>query len=448
LNANGVATVTVTVTDNGGLDNGGANSTTHTFTITVDAVNDAPLGVVNTYSVNEDAVLTVNAEDGVVTNDTDVDLDTLSVLSNTATEHGSVGTVAEDGSFTYTPDADFNGTDTFTYIATDGNLSSEATTVTITVDAVNDAPVAVSDVGNVAENSGAANYGVLDNDTDVEDETLALTNAIVSSGGGTVSIVSGQVRYTPATMFSGSAVITYTVSDQHTGTPGTANGTLTVTVVRDTTDPVVTAPVVTIGAGTITSRTPYKVTWSATDAGVGVSLMRVQVSVDDSPTWTEFYTGTGTMKTAFLARSHAYRFRLAATDAEGNVSDYVTSATRSSVMIQALNPTITYRSAAWTRVRPTVGQGYMYSSRRGYSASMTFIGREIVWVAPKSAVSGKAYVYIDGVKIATVSLYRASSLAGQQIYKKIFSTSGKHTIKIVVVTAGKRIALDEFVILK
>jgi hypothetical protein len=176
--------------------------------------------------------------------------------------------------------------------------------------------------------------------------------------------------------------------------------------------------------------------------------MRVQVSMDDSSTWTEFYTGTGTTHTAFLARSHAYRFRLAATDAEGNVSNNVTSETRSSVMIQALNPAITYRSAAWTRVRPTVGQGYMYSSRLGYSASTTFIGREIVWVAPKSAVSGKGYVYLDGVRVATVSLYRGTSLAGQQIYKKVFSGSGKHTIKIVVVTAGKRIALDEFVILK
>ena len=59
--------------------------------------------------------------------------------------------------------------------------------------------------------------------------------------------------------------------------------------------------------------------------------------------------------------------------------------------------------------------------------------REIVWVAPKSSASGKAYVYIDGVKVATVTLYRSSSLAGQQIYKKVFSGSGKHTIKIVVI---------------
>jgi hypothetical protein len=117
-------------------------------------------------------------------------------------------------------------------------------------------------------------------------------------------------------------------------------------------------------------------------------------------------------------------------------------------MVQALSTAITYKSAAWTMVRPTVGQGYMYSSKVGYSASHTFIGREIVWVAPKSSASGKAYVYIDGVKVATVTLYRATSLAGQQIYKKVFSAYGKHTIKIVVVTAGKRIALDEFIILK
>ena len=60
-------------------------------------------------------------------------------------------TLASDGSFTYTPNANFNGTDSFTYTASDGTAVSNIATVTITVDAVNDAPVAVNDAATTTE---------------------------------------------------------------------------------------------------------------------------------------------------------------------------------------------------------------------------------------------------------------------------------------------------------
>ena len=60
-------------------------------------------------------------------------------------------TLASDGSFTYTPAANFNGTDSFTYTASDGTAVSNVATVTITVDAVNDAPVAVNDTATTTE---------------------------------------------------------------------------------------------------------------------------------------------------------------------------------------------------------------------------------------------------------------------------------------------------------
>jgi hypothetical protein len=91
---------------------------------------------------------------------------------------------------------------------------------------------------------------------------------------------------------------------------------------------------------------------------------------------------------------------------------------------------------------------YTYSSTKGNSASYTFTGREIVWVGPKSTKSGLAYVYIDGVKVSTVDLYRATGFSGQQLFKKAFTTSGTHTIRVVVAEVGKWVSVDEFVVLR
>jgi len=92
--------------------------------------------------------------------------------------------------------------------------------------------------------------------------------------------------------------------------------------------------------------------------------------------------------------------------------------------------------------------GYRYSTTKGAAVSYLFTGREIVWVAPKSRGAGTANVYIDGVRMATVSLYSATSRNGQQVFKQVFSVSGRHTIKIVVASSGKRVGVDAFLILR
>ena len=129
------AAVTNTMTDSGSLTDSA------TVTITVDAVNDPPVANDDNYAVSEDTTLTPTT--GVLANDTDLDGDAITVSSFSASsaEGGSVS-VAADGSFTYTPSADFNGTDSFTYTITDSGSLTDSATVTITVDAVNDPPVA------------------------------------------------------------------------------------------------------------------------------------------------------------------------------------------------------------------------------------------------------------------------------------------------------------------
>ena len=87
----------------------------------------------------------------MLANDTDIDGNAITVTrrsSATSGEGGSVS-VASDGSFTYTPSADFNGTDSFTYTITDSGGLTDSATVTVTVDAVNDdPPVAIDDIYN------------------------------------------------------------------------------------------------------------------------------------------------------------------------------------------------------------------------------------------------------------------------------------------------------------
>ena len=114
--------------------------------ITVTAVNDAPVAVADSYSLSEDTSLTVAAP-GVLGNDTDVDGDALTAVLVTGPAHGTL-TLNADGSFTYTPAADYNGPDSFTYKANDGAWTPRVPTVTLTVTAVNDAPVAQGQNGD------------------------------------------------------------------------------------------------------------------------------------------------------------------------------------------------------------------------------------------------------------------------------------------------------------
>src|SRR5437773_1903124 len=117
--------------------------------IRIAAVNVAPVAVNDSYNAIEDTTLTIVAP-GVLGNDTDVDGDPLTSVPVSDPANGAV-TVNADGSFTYTPNANFNGTDSFTYTANDGTADSNVATVTIAVAAMNDAPVAVKDSYNATK---------------------------------------------------------------------------------------------------------------------------------------------------------------------------------------------------------------------------------------------------------------------------------------------------------
>ncbi|PYR74989.1 MAG: hypothetical protein DMF87_21515, partial [Acidobacteria bacterium] len=160
-------------------NDGVTDSNVVTVSLTINAVNDAPVAVADSYSTNEDTPLTVAAP-GLLANDSDVEGSALTAIKMANPAHGTV-TVNANGSFTYTPTANYNGPDSFTYRANDGSLNSATVTVTLTVDAVNDAPVAVGNSYSTDEDTAlvVTAAGVLGNDSDVDGNPMT---AILVSG--------------------------------------------------------------------------------------------------------------------------------------------------------------------------------------------------------------------------------------------------------------------------
>ncbi|MCH7373535.1 VCBS domain-containing protein [Aeromonas sp. MR16] len=196
----------------------GTVSQTSTLTITITGTNDAPVLQADVGAVNEDAILTRTAANGVLSNDSDVDGNALKVTgilsgtSGTASAVNASGdtvltnsygtlTIRADGSYSFNA----NGADAqklaagqtagvvFTYTATDGTVS-QTSTLTITITGTNDAPVLQADLGAVNEDAiltvNAAN-GVLANDSDMDGNTLKVTG-ILSGTSGTASAVNAS----------------------------------------------------------------------------------------------------------------------------------------------------------------------------------------------------------------------------------------------------------------
>ncbi|HCH6234873.1 TPA: tandem-95 repeat protein [Vibrio parahaemolyticus] len=195
---NGSETLTFTATDPSG------ESISQTVNFTVAPVVDI---VADTATVVEDTptIIKVLGNDTFEGTDKVVSLDT-----NNGPANGTVS-VNPDGSVTYTPNDNYHGADSFTYIVTSGGVS-ESTTVSVDVTPVNDAPVAKDDIATTQEDT-AVTIDVLPNDTDVDGDKLSIQSASVPEAQGKVEIVDGKLVFTPAENFNGHAEITYTVTD-------------------------------------------------------------------------------------------------------------------------------------------------------------------------------------------------------------------------------------------
>ncbi|HHK8428394.1 TPA: tandem-95 repeat protein [Vibrio parahaemolyticus] len=207
---NGIATITPTADWNGSealtftATDPSGESVSQTVNFTVAPVADI---VADKATVVEDTptIIKVLGNDTFEGDDQVVSLDT-----NNGPANGTVS-VNPDGSVTYTPNDNYHGTDSFTYIVTSGGVS-ESTTVSVDVTPVNDAPVAKDDIATTQEDT-VVTIDVLPNDSDVDGDKLSIESASVPKEQGTVEVVNGKLVFTPAENFNGDAEITYTVTD-------------------------------------------------------------------------------------------------------------------------------------------------------------------------------------------------------------------------------------------
>ncbi|WP_147277700.1 Ig-like domain-containing protein, partial [Flavobacterium glaciei] len=233
--ANATLTITATVLATGDYGNTATITATEADPDTDDNISTvSPNPIIppvdDTATTNEDAAVTIN----VLANDTfqGVYGTDYEVTATTAPANGTV-LINADGTITYTPDADFNGTDSFTYTVTvtnaDGTTTTETATVTVTVtpvaDIVNDTATTNEDV--------AVTIDVLDNDTfqGVYGTDFAVTATTAPANGTVLINADGTITYTPNPDFNGTDSFTYTVTVTNAdGTTTTETATVNVTV--------------------------------------------------------------------------------------------------------------------------------------------------------------------------------------------------------------------------
>lgn len=194
------------------IEDGFGGSATGTVTIIITSANDAPVAINDSYITDEDVILTV-PDIGVLNNDTDIENDVLSAILADGVSNGTL-TLYANGSFTYLPDSNSNGLDSFTYIVNDGtDNSSSLASVNITVNSVNDSPIANNETSSVDEDDQTIII-LQGSDVDVGDSLtfIVISNPLHGSLTG-FNASSGHVTYAPVADFNGQDSFTFLVTD-------------------------------------------------------------------------------------------------------------------------------------------------------------------------------------------------------------------------------------------
>jgi DNA/RNA endonuclease G (NUC1) len=315
-NYSGAASFTYQVCDDGftaGLSD--SLCSTATVNVTVNSINDGPSASNDSATTDEDTPVTID----VLANDSDAENDSLTITAVSAPSHG--GAAISNGKVVYTPDANYNGGDSFTYTITDGQLSATAT-VNVTVNAVNDAPSASGDAATTDEDT-AVTIDVLANDSDVDHDSLTITAVSAPSHGG-AAISNGKVVYTPNANYNGGDSFTYTITDGQLTATATVN--VTVGSVNDAPTAYIVAP------STGSEGTQISVSGSATDPDAGETFtFSWVVTKNGSP----YATGSGTPYSFTPDDNGTYVVTLTATD-----SHNASGSTSASIAVSNVAPSI------------------------------------------------------------------------------------------------------------
>jgi VCBS repeat-containing protein len=207
-----------------------------TVVLTVAGVNDVPVAVAETFAVDEDQVLAIDAGAGVLANDTDGDGDVLTIEIAEPTAHGMLESTP-DGAFVYAPDADFYGEDSFSYKVSDGVVVSALAVATIVVASVNDVPVACedfyeTDAGQTIEVDAIA--GLLANDSDADGDALVVAVVSGPSLGELTLNGDGSFTYAADTCAAGIDSFTYVASDSSSDSE---EATVEISIAGDVSEP-------------------------------------------------------------------------------------------------------------------------------------------------------------------------------------------------------------------
>ncbi|MFE7410611.1 N-acetylmuramoyl-L-alanine amidase [Streptomyces laurentii] len=253
-----------------------------------------------------------------------------------------------------------------------------------------------------------------------------------------VATAAGSAVSASATLAAG----THAVAVRATHISGKRTTSTAKTVIAETTAPTFsTKPALSLRTGTVnTTAVPVTLSWKAAD---NKALKEVRLTAPVAKTY-----GPTTTSAAHTVKSGAATaWSMTAYDQAGNTAGAAVTATP--VILQETSAT---RSGTWTAKSSTsyLGGKSLTGSSKNASLTWTFTGRSASWVVSRAATSGQAYVYVDGVKTATVDLKSATTKYRDAIWTKTWATSGKHTVKIVVVgTSGRpAVTTDGLVYLK
>ncbi|HMG90035.1 MAG TPA: Ig-like domain-containing protein [Chryseolinea sp.] len=259
-------------------DDGNPSACCHgTVEITVQCKNDIPVANPDSYTTDEDTKLEVTAANSILKNDTDTKGDPLKATLINTTQHGTL-VLNPDGTFTYTPNLNYYGQDTFKYVANDGRDNSNEAVVTITVLPVNDPPIAAPDVATTNEDVAIA-IPVLANDTDVDDVlkgSMVIIVSIPTHGTAVVNTSTGKVTYTPSVNYYGSDSFTYKLKDSG----GAFSNVVTVAI---TVIPVNDAPIASPDQATTPEDVPVNIPVLANDTDVDNAIDVTSVAVKTNP---------------------------------------------------------------------------------------------------------------------------------------------------------------------
>ncbi|MES2240985.1 MAG: Ig-like domain-containing protein, partial [Bacteroidota bacterium] len=350
-------------------NDGISDSNTVTVSISITAVNDAPVGVADAISVPKGGTATtlIGGVTSVVANDTDAENNTLSAIVVANPTNGTL-TLNTNGTFSYVHDGTNTTTDSFTYKTNDGTSDSNIVTVSISITAANDAPVAVADVMTVAEGGTAialtgGAISVLVNDTDTENNTL--TAAVVANPtNGTLTLNSnGTFSYVHNGSETTTDSFTYKANDGISNS-NTVTVSISITPVNDA--PVAITDAITVaGGGTATTLTGGATSVLANDTDAeNNSLTAVLVTgptngsltLNANGTFSYVHNGSATTSDSFT-----YKANDGTTNSNTVTVNITIASTLSPTGLSYTTPNVFTKGTAITALNPTVSGGAVVS---------------------------------------------------------------------------------------